>query len=160
MNLKGEKFLNQKLEVVDSFKGDYEMFSNFYPCVVHYESFNFPTVEHAFVAAKSMDMMFRRRISEIPAEQPGKAKRLGRQCILRPDWELRKVSVMHNLLMQKFSYQKFRKLLLSTQDAMIIEGNYWHDNFWGDCYCEKCKDIPGKNQLGKLLMKTRRMIKL
>lgn len=150
MNLKGEKFLNQKLEVVDSFKGDYEMFSNFYPCVVHYESFNFPTVEHAFVAAKSMDMMFRRRISEIPAEQPGKAKRLGRQCILRPDWELRKVSVMHNLLMQKFSYQKFRKLLLSTQDAMIIEGNYWHDNFWGDCYCEKCKDIPGKNQLGKI----------
>ena len=150
--------MEPKLQVVDSFKGDYEKFSNFYPCIVHYEGLNFPTVEHAFVAAKTRDRMFRSKIAHLLAEEAGKAKRMGRKIILRRDWDLMKVSVMYRLLMQKFSFDEFKTLLLSTEDADIIEGNYWHDNFWGDCYCKKCIDIPGKNQLGKLLMKIRRII--
>ena len=145
----------QQLTVVDSFHGDYEMFSNFYSVNILYESIDYPTVEHAFVAAKSMDMLFRRRVSQIPVKQAGKAKRMGRKCKLRENWDLMKVSVMKRLLIQKFTHDKFRNLLLSTGQQELIEGNYWHDNFWGDCYCKKCTSIIGKNMLGKLLMEVR-----
>jgi len=131
------------------------MFSNFYSVNILYESIDYPTVEHAFVAAKSMDMLFRRRVSQIPVKQAGKAKRMGRKCKLRENWDLMKVSVMKRLLIQKFTHDKFRNLLLSTGQQELIEGNYWHDNFWGDCYCKKCTSIIGKNMLGKLLMEVR-----
>lgn len=39
----------------------------------------------------------------------------------------------------------------------IVEGNYWHDNYWGNCTCDKCKNIEGQNKLGKILMKIRMM---
>ena len=34
----------------------------------------------------------------------------------------------------------------SNQDKDIIEGNYWHDVYWGQCTCEKCVG-KGKNKL-------------
>ncbi len=143
---------------INFFKGDYKKFSNFYPVVIYYEGINYPTVEHAFVASKSIDGMFRYRISKIPADQPGKAKTEGRKVKLRPNWDLMKHSIMERFLMQKFSYQEFREFLLSTEDSYIEEGNYWHDNYWGNCYCKKCKNIKGKNELGKLIMKIRDII--
>lgn len=48
-----------------------------------------------------------------------------------------------------------KKKLLETGDAELIEGNYWHDNTWGQCYCPRCKNKIGENHLGKLLMKIR-----
>lgn len=140
------------------FKGDYEKFSNFYPVVVHFESRNYPSVEHGFVAAKTTNELFRKRISEMSKDSAGLAKGKGRNVKLRPNWDLMKYSVMKRLLMQKFSYHEFRKLLLSTDDAYIEEGNYWHDNYWGNCSCKKCLNIKGKNMLGKLLMKIRDII--
>jgi len=150
--------LEQELGQVDSFKDDYEKFSNFYPVVIHFEGINFPSVEHAFVAAKSTDAFFRKRIAELPSDKAGKAKRMGRKIKIRTDWDIVKIAYMKRFLHQKFAYDKFRILLLSTGDMPITEGNYWHDNYWGDCYCEKCKDIKGKNNLGKLLMKVRREV--
>lgn len=149
----------QELEVIDSFKEDYEKFSNFYPVLVYYKDIDFPTVEHAFVAGKRKDPMFWRKIAKIPEDKAGKAKRLGRKVKLRKDWNIIKLSHMRKLLNQKFQYPSFKKLLLSTGDAQLIEGNYWHDNYWGDCYCEECVNIIGQNQLGKMLMKVRNLIK-
>jgi hypothetical protein len=37
---------------------------------------------------------------------------------------------------------------------MLIEGNWWHDNFYGSCTCNKCVN-KGENNLGKILMKIR-----
>jgi ribA/ribD-fused uncharacterized protein len=140
---------------VRQFNNEYEKFSNFYPCTVFFEGRNYPTVEHAFQAAKSKSWKFRKKVSDVPVDKAGKAKRLGRGIRLRHDWEMVKISVMRKLLMQKFSLDEFKTLLISTGDADITEGNYWHDNDWGDCFCAKCKDIKGKNNLGKLLMKIR-----
>jgi ribA/ribD-fused uncharacterized protein len=137
------------------FKDDYEKFSNFYPVVIHYEGRNYPSVEHAFVAAKSKDEMFRYRISKMADDTAGLAKRRGRTIKLRPKWNLMRYPIMKRFLMQKFSYDEFRKLLLSTGDAYIEEGNYWHDNYWGNCYCKKCADVEGENNLGKLIMGVR-----
>jgi hypothetical protein len=36
-----------------------------------------------------------------------------------------------------------------------LEGNNWHDNTWGNCLCDKCKGIEGKNLLGNILMQVR-----
>ena len=44
--------------------------------------------------------------------------------------------------------------LLDTGDTELIEGNNWHDTFWGVC---KGK---GQNNLGKILMEVRKDIRL
>jgi len=138
------------------FKDKYKPFSNFFPAKVIFEDITFPTVEHAYVAAKTLNISARRDIAMIPAGEAGKAKRKGRYLVLRTDWEKVKFKIMEDLLRQKFSKEAFKNLLLETKDSVIIEGNYWHDNTWGDCLCSKCQNIPGQNRLGKLLMEIRR----
>ena len=51
-------------------------------------------------------------------------------------------------------------MLLLTGGAELIEGNHWHDNFWGICTCDKCWDKRQENQLGKLLMKIRNKLNI
>ena len=70
-------------------------------------------------------------------------------------WEDVKEEIMLKLLRLKFKIPKMRRMLLDTGHQELEEGNYWHDNEWGNCYCMKCLTIPGKNKLGKLLMKIR-----
>jgi ribA/ribD-fused uncharacterized protein len=151
--------MSPKLEVIDRFEGEWEIFSNFYPSSVESTGFIFPTVEHAYVASKCNDHMFWRMIAMLPAEDAGKAKKLGRKVYLRKDWDIIKISVMKRFLEQKFRIPELRDKLLSTGDATLIEGNYWHDNYWGDCSCKKCEGIQGANHLGKLLMERREIIK-
>ena len=145
--------------MINFFKDEYEGFSNFDPVVIYYMHYNYPTLEHAYVASKSFDGLFHHRISKVPADKAGLAKRMGREVKLRGDWEKVKVRLMERFLRQKFSYEKFRNLLLSTGDEILVEGNWWHDNYWGNCHCNKCKDIEGQNMLGRLLMKIREDLK-
>jgi len=49
-----------------------------------------------------------------------------------------------------------RKKLLATGTEELVEGNTWHDNYWGDCSCPECKNIKGRNQLGITLMRVRK----
>jgi hypothetical protein len=84
-------------------------------------------------------------------ETPGKAKRLGRSVTLREDWEDVKVQMMLDTIKAKFDQNEhLKKLLIETENIKLIEGNYWHDNFWGVCYCSDCNG-NGKNTLGILL---------
>jgi hypothetical protein len=67
---------------------------------------------------------------------------------------------MYDLNKQKYSKgSQLAEMLLITEDAELIEFNVWHDNFYGNCECLKCKDIVGRNELGKILMKIRNEIK-
>jgi ribA/ribD-fused uncharacterized protein len=145
----------QELEVVDKFAGKFADLSNFAPVTIYYKGMKFPTVEHAFAASKSEDGMFRYDISQLPSRKAGKAKREGRKTRVRKDWEIVKLKNMKGFLNQKFGYDKYRKLLISTDGAIIIEGNYWHDNYWGDCQCAKCKNIMATNHLGIMIMAIR-----
>lgn len=132
---------------IDSFTGDFAFLSNFHPCEIEFEGIKFPTVEHAFQAAKTLSVHDREAIRA--AATPGKAKRLGRKVDLRRDWNNIRVSVMEQLLRIKFSDPWLRELLDITKGATLVEGNTWNDTFWGVC---KGK---GDNNLGKLLMKIR-----
>jgi Lar family restriction alleviation protein len=74
---------------------------------------------------------------------------------LRDDWEYIKDEVMEKLLKEKFSTPCLKQKLIETKGNKLVEGNVWHDNYWGDCKCHKCKNKKGLNKLGKILMKIR-----
>ena len=138
--------------MIDSFSGRYRAFSNFYPARVRFDGVVYPTVEHAFQAAKTLDPTWRQVMRE--ASTAGIAKRYGRQVPLRDDWEEVKCDIMLDLLRQKFASSILNATLRATGDQLLIEGNTWHDNFWGSCLCARCGN-RGENHLGKLLMQVR-----
>lgn len=109
----------------------------------------YPSVEHAYVAAKTLDLEQRKIIQMLP--KAGEAKRFGRSKItLRADWtDSFRLSLMEDLLRQKFSIPELKEKLNSTFPHELIEQNTWGDVFFGVC---KGK---GENHLGKLLMKVR-----
>ena len=129
---------------ITNFSNEYNWLSNFYPCVIEYESIKYSSVEHAFVAAKTNSLDIRQLISRIPT--PGLVKRIGKHLILRDDWEQIKLNIMRELLLKKFQIPELKELLLSTGNAELVEGNTWDDTFWGVC------NGAGSNNLGKLLM--------
>jgi len=116
----------------------------------------YASVEHAYQAAKTLNAAVREKF-RFAGVTPGRAKKMGRSLKLRPDWEEVKIDIMRGLLMQKFRPSILKRKLLSTFQAELIEGNYWHDTFWGVCM-GKC-DFPhaalGENWLGRLLMEVR-----
>ena len=143
--------------LIDKFDGEYAFLSNYYPSKIVYDIDDghimyAKTVEHAFHAAKTLNI--EEEFDILAANTPGQAKRLGRKCTLRPDWENVKDDVMRTLLRKKFAIPELRDKLLATGDAKLIEGTTWHDNYWGVCSCEKCGG-RGKNRLGELLMEIR-----
>jgi ribA/ribD-fused uncharacterized protein len=144
-----------KDQTIDHFKGAYAFLSNFYPTMIYEKGLRFRTVEHAYVASKTLDRDFQEKISNLDAKFAGHAKSLGRECKLKNGWDEIKVSTMMRLLRKKFEQRTLKQKLLDTKEALLVEGNYWHDNFWGDCFCQKCQKVEGQNILGKLLMQLR-----
>jgi len=134
--------------MIDFFDGEYGFLSNFYA----HQVFGFRTVEHFYQAAKATNRYDVKKI--MLAETPREAKKIGRRIELREDWDAVKISVMQLALEEKFS-GNLRTSLIFTLPHKLVEGNTWHDNFWGDCRCGKCSNISGANILGKLLESVR-----
>lgn len=149
-----ETNMRTSVPIIDCFDNSNVFLSNFFCSPVEHEGLVYPSIEHAFQAAKTSDHYLRITIKD--AKTPGEAKRMGRNLKLREDWEEVKISIMKDLLREKFSSGTLFKRLIDTGEAILIEGNHWHDNFWGNCTCDRCKDIEGQNQLGKLLMEIRK----
>ena len=143
------------MKEIRNFDGDFNWLSNFSPHEFYDErGALWSTVEHYYQAMKTWDIIEKDKIWS--ARTPGKAKRLGREVPLRNDWEHKKIEVMCDGVTWKFFQNKdIQKLLISTEGYELIEGNTWHDNFWGDCTCDKCKNKTGQNWLGKILMEVR-----
>lgn len=133
------------------FKNEYEFLSNFYPCK------DGTTVEHRYQAAKASTPYEYEIIMKAPTA--GRAKRLGKQIKMRKDWNAIKYEVMRSLVFYKFlsDPELGEKLCKIKED--IVEDNTWHDQEWGNCLCDECKEIEGKNCLGEILMEVRSIIK-
>lgn len=142
--------------IIDSFSGKYDFLSNFYPCYVEWDNLLLSSSEHAYHYEKTLDAVQRWNIAN--ASTAGLAKRLGRAATLRPGWDTMKDRVMAQVLVVKFWTPELRQKLLATGDAVLVEGNTWHDNHFGSCRCVDCRD-DGENILGKLLMSVRAMCK-
>ena len=144
-----------KRKIIDYFfEGENSFLDNFYPSTVFLNGARFPTAEHAFQATKMDNSASFLLIWK--AKTPAEAKKIGNSGPMRPDWNFVRYKIMKKIVTAKFQqHPDLAKKLLETGDALIIEGNHWHDNTWGNCTCSECKATPGKNWLGKILMEVR-----
>lgn len=126
----------------------YEWLSNFsaHP-IVYGEHGVWPTVEHAYQAAKTTNAPRREMIRA--ASTPAIAKRLGKGVTLVSCWETRKVLVMSELLHCKFEqHLDLRHALTHTREPLLHLAPW--DKFWG-----VDSEGNGENKLGELLMRLR-----
>lgn len=143
---------------IDDFHGEFFFLSNFFEYPFWYLGREWKTVEHAFQALKCANKEDIDKVHAAPT--PGEAKRIGRRATLIPNWDYKRNNVMMRCLLMKFlQNDELLGRLMATGDAVLIEGNTWHDNYWGDCHCEKCKDKPGSNMLGNMLMEIRHNVR-
>ena len=136
-------------QTIDRFTGEYDFLSNFYPCRVEFEGDWYPSVEHAFQAAKTFDR--EKRIAAAVAPTARSVKEFGKNRIkLREDWEEVKDGVMYECVKSKFAGDlELKRKLLATGNALLIEGNSHKDRYWGVYRGE------GRNMLGQTLMRVR-----
>jgi ribA/ribD-fused uncharacterized protein len=123
---------------------DYRLFSHKYP------SHEYPTLEHAFQAAKTHSLSVKGDIRA--AATAREAKRIGKSIPadkFRSDWDDKKESIMHSLLKEKFTNVALRVKLLCTRDSELVMENNVGDTFWG------VSNGVGDNRLGKLIMTVR-----
>lgn len=143
------------IPTISEFKGEYFFLSNFYAAPVELSGRGYDTVEHAYQAAKTLDLAKREPFTNSGFWSPGTAKRMGKGLPLRPDWERVKTEVMADLLLQKFQHPVLQAALKGTGDTWLVEGNNWGDTFWGIDHKK-----GGSNWLGRLLMVVRFTLRL
>jgi ribA/ribD-fused uncharacterized protein len=150
--------------VISRFSGEYRFLSNFYAAPFQFgrENSRWPTVEHAFQAAKTLDQTERQWV--LAAETGAEAKKRGRQVTRRSDWDYIRKAVMLRMVLAKFSqHQDLAVRLVATGDKILVEGNTWGDDFWGavnrpaEAGDTLWGPVPlaGKNWLGRILMMVR-----
>lgn len=138
---------------IDGFKDEYGFLSNFHPAWVYYEGREYGCVEAAYQAAKMTDPLLRIKYELMTGAQ---AKKASMGLELPYDWFTRNRLIMFDLLVQKFAAPEMHDLLQKTGTRQLVEGNRWHDNYWGVCHCNKCMHGISHNHLGKMLMSIRK----
>jgi len=137
---------------INSFRGKYSFLSNFYFSPFKVKDKEYKTVEHYYQSQKTLDENEQEKIRNV--KSPSEAKKLGKQVKIRVEWDFQKTRFMYIGLLSKFQQNKdLAKKLIDTGDSELIEGNNWHDTYWGVC------NGVGKNTLGKLLMIIRSHLK-
>lgn len=139
--------------MIKNFSGKYSFLSNFYNSPIVINGLTYSTVEHYYQSQKFEQKELQETVRN--STTPSRAKRIGRKHKLRDDWEEVKEDVMFVALKKKFENEPLKIKLIGTHPNILIEGNYWHDNYWGFCTCSKCRDIKKQNNLGKILMRIR-----
>ncbi|MDR3707164.1 MAG: NADAR family protein [Capsulimonadaceae bacterium] len=143
-------------DAIIRFRAPYGFLSNMAACSVEYDGIEYASVEHAFASATSLDSAYREKICR--SLNPVAAKRMAKSANVRPGWNEMQVDVMLALLRQKFDRDKFRNLLLSTGDVLLVEGNAHGDSFWG-MSIDNDGHLRGENRLGQLLMTVRKEVR-
>ena len=153
--------------MIEKFEGRWWFLSNFYPCKIEHRGIMYPSVEHYYVAMKCKNEQmiegrqytpidFMEMVSMLPTA--ALAKSIGKKMQVRKDWDQKKLDFMNWGVREKFKDEKLKEMILSTCDMPLIEGNLWHDNFWGQCECVKCSK-KGANNLGRILMDVRKELR-
>jgi ribA/ribD-fused uncharacterized protein len=139
--------------MIKEFKGEYGWLSNFASVKITLDGITYPSVEHAYMSAKSNDPEWKNFCSN-PNNTAGQVKKHSKTIILKDGWDDIKLLVMEECLKQKFNQEPFKGLLLATGQQHIQEGNWWGDSFWG----VDLRTNQGENHLGELIMKIRNVL--
>lgn len=110
----------------------------------------YSSVENAYQASKTNDLNKRIFISTL---SPWDSVTVGKTILVDKKFTLKKEIIMYNFLVQKFSKEPYRSLLINTWNSFIEYKNNHGDNFWGTV------DEYGQNKLGCLLMNVRDQLK-
>eukprot|EP00731_Ephydatia_muelleri_P002175 Em0001g2175a len=134
----------------------YYEFTNFYECAISIDGKKWNTSEHYFQAQKFVGTPYMEVVRNM--QRPRDAFDLSRDPSvspwLRSDWEEVKLNVMYKALLVKFSqHEDLKTILLDTGNRELIEHTS-NDSYWGDG-----GDSRGQNNLGKLLMRVREVLR-
>lgn len=138
--------------MIKEFQGEYRWLSNFAPVHIKLKEFDYPSVEHAYMSAKSDSYAWKLKCAG--SYTAGQIKRLSKTLKLVDNWEQIKLTVMSNCLYAKFQQEPYRSKLIATGNQHIQEGNRWGDTFWG----VDLRTGKGENNLGKLIMEIRKSL--
>ena len=136
--------------MISEFQNEYRWLSNFAPVIVVHDEVEYPSVEHAYMSAKSDETVWKEFCAAADIN-PKWVKKLSTLIVVKSDWEVMKLDIMKSCLVQKYHTEPYRTKLLKTGDQCIQEGNNWGDKFWGVCL----ETNTGENNLGKLIMEIR-----
>jgi len=139
--------------IIGSFNARRRWLSNFYNSKVYFKNREYPSVEHAYQAAKATNEPDRRYVATAPGAE--EARRRGRSIPCRGDFDSFKEWLMLQLLHSKFKNPSLRKQLVATHPHELIHGNMHGDEFWGI----NRRTGDGENKLGKQLMLLRDLIR-
>lgn len=138
-------------QVIGWFIGPYRFLSNFY---VH-------------ESGHCAEILYQAKKALVPAERdqilscgsPRRAKYLSHFITIKPAWDEVRVMEMTYIVAEKFQIPDLAERLLATNCAELIEGNTWHDNFWGVCRCKICNEKKGLNFMGTILESVRNKLR-
>ena len=135
---------------IQEFQKEYRFLSNFWSCPVMFEGVIYPSAENAYQAAKCDNREDRAQFLNISAAD---AKRLGKSIVLRSNWEVVREEIMLEIEKDKYTRNPdLAQKLMDTAPQRLVEGNNWHDTYWG-------VDLgtgEGENKLGRILEDVRR----
>lgn len=138
----------------NSYTRGYEWMSNFYLHPIAYgDTGTWPSVEHAYQAAKTRDESQREMIRA--ARTASIAKRIGKRIDIVPYWDGVKLNVMTELIALKFTPgSDLAAQLIATGATLLHHYSPW-DTFWG-----VSSNNRGENHLGRIIMEQRRYLLL
>lgn len=118
---------------------------NEFPSPLTYRGHTYRTVLHAYWAQAVAAPDDHDRIRDTDAAHD--AQELGGSCPLHPDWSVRRVAVMTEILRAKFAqHPRMAEILLATGDAAISYTGFSESPFWTDRGPRE-----GRNWMGRLL---------
>ncbi|MBQ7818550.1 MAG: DUF1768 domain-containing protein [Bacteroidales bacterium] len=137
--------------MIDKFRGNYGFLSNMHSAPVTYDGLTYKCSEAAYQAQKSKDIEIRKRFTAMDGVN---AKKYSKEIEIREDWSNVELKIMYDICYIKFTQNPdLKEKLLATGEEPLVEGNEWHDTFWGVC------NGKGTNYLGKILMRVRKDIR-
>jgi N-glycosidase YbiA len=150
--------------MIGPFRGEYGFLSNMPDAKIFFNGRWYRSSECAYQAYKFdypvSDLVCGKLVLRM-TDCPGNvAKKLAKEneSYIRPDWLQVRLPAMSEIIHAKFTQHKdLRIQLINTFPHDLVEVNFWHDNFWGDCQCGKkvsCED-KGENWLGRIHMAER-----
>lgn len=107
---------------INGFFGKWRFLSNFWECPITFEGLEYPSVENAYQAAKTLDIEVRKQFQNIT---PKESKSLGKKTEIRGDWESVKLDIMLHLSLEKFTrHPDLGTQLIETDDSYLEESNW------------------------------------
>lgn len=151
-----------------AFEGEHAFLSNDAPSPVQVYRLTFPTVTHAFAAARIDPYRGVHARHEAFAEMERIAKAptaadavtLGGRAFLddrplqRADWDAVKADLLYALVVRKFADPVLRGHLLATGDRLLVATSLDDSSYWGVEEVSSGR-FEGCNMLGMVLMKLR-----